>query len=93
MARKLSAQQIEDGTASYSAEELTDTASGLIEGIRRAAIAETRKDFAEALASLAKGSARQLTACMEGDKREVTDDLRAGLALAAELLADENFEA
>lgn len=94
MARKLSAQQIEDGTASYTAEELTETAHGFVEAIRLAASTETRKEFADALAELAKATQKRIVSCMQNDQRAVTDDFRAGLAFAAELLADvDNFDA
>lgn len=73
-----------------SAETLTEQAINMVEQIRIAATAETRRDFAQALAKLAKGSAKNLT---ETGASTATAGFRAGLAFAAELLADENFDA
>lgn len=94
MARKLTADQIDAGTATFSAEELAETAGSFLDRIRSAAANETRLEMAAALLALAKGSENRLIGHMEKDSRPVTDDLRAGLALAAELLADlVNFDA
>ena len=73
-----------------SSETLTEKAISMVEDIRIAAAAETRKDHAKALAQLAKGSVKALLAT---GAPATTDDFRAGLAFAAELLADENYDA
>jgi hypothetical protein len=76
-----------------TAEKLTENAATLIEQIAGTAQAEIRKDLAARIAELAKAPEQELTSCMDNDRRPVTDDLRAGLALAAELLADLDFDA
>jgi hypothetical protein len=93
VARKLTADQLDAGTEKFSAEELVETDGSFLDRIRSAAARETRLEMADALLALAKGSENRLTGHMEKDVRPVTDDLRAGLALAAELLADlENYD-
>lgn len=76
-----------------TATELTENATALIDQIATTAATENRKDLATRIAELAKGTTAELVDCMENDKRPVTDDLRAGLLLAAELLRDLDFEA
>lgn len=76
-----------------TADQLTENACSLIEQIQDAAATEVRKDFANCLRELARGTDERLMGHMEKDKRPVSDDLRAGLALAAELLADMGFGA
>jgi hypothetical protein len=93
VARKLTADQLDAGTAAFTAEELAETTASFVDRLRSTAAAETRTEMAAALRALATGSEKQLTGHMEKDVRPVTDDLRAGLALAAELLADlENYD-
>lgn len=77
-----------------SATQLTETATGLIAQIADQAQAEARKYLADRIAKMARGTAaadKELRDCMT-DELQITDDFRAGLAFAAELLADPDFD-
>lgn len=76
-----------------TAEQIAETAMDLIEQLKATAIAETRSDFAAAFAKLATAAERTVRNHQDKDKRPVTDDFRAGLAFAAELLAADDFDA
>lgn len=78
-----------------SAEKLTDQATDLISQIKDAATAEAREYLAKRLARMASGTAaadKEIADCTEGAQREITEEFRAGMAFAAELLADRNFD-
>lgn len=78
-------------TSTQTAEQIAEAAAALIEQLGRTARTETRTDMAYELDKLAKSPAAIIVDCMKADRRPVTDELRAGLALAAELLADLDF--
>lgn len=80
MARKLTATQ------------LTENAGSLIEQIAEAATAEARRDIADRLAEMATDH-KNLQLCLdEMSPRPLTDEFAAGLAFAARLLRDADFD-
>lgn len=73
-----------------TAEKLTENAGALLEQIAGAATDEARKDIADRLAEMAKDR-KNLQLCLD-KPRELTDDFLAGLAFAATLLRDPDFD-
>jgi hypothetical protein len=76
-----------------SAQNLTETATDLIAQIAEQAQTEARKYLADRLAKMARGTAaadKEIHDC-EGPE-DISLDFRAGLAFAAELIADPNFD-
>lgn len=80
MARKLTATQ------------LAENAMELIEQIGETTAAEIRRDIADRLADMATDR-KNLQLCLDDlSPRQLTDDFVAGLAFAAKLLRDSNFD-
>lgn len=78
-----------------SASSLVDQVAGLADEIQKATVREVRKYLAIRLADMAKGTVKaddEVYACQDGTDFEITADFRAGLAFAAELIADQNFD-
>lgn len=79
-----------------TAGQITETAMGLIDQIGETAIAEARKGLAARLAGMAKGTRagdQEILDCLEkGLEIEITEDIRLGIALAAEWIGDRHFD-
>ncbi|QFU90947.1 hypothetical protein [Amycolatopsis sp. YIM 10] len=80
-----------------TAQDLIDQLNSMGERIEKAAIAEVRKYLGQRLAGMATGSSqadKEISDCLRESELdlEITDDFRAGLAFAAELVANPRFD-
>lgn len=83
-----------------TATELAEQIAALAEQLRPAAIAEARQYLAERLAGMAAGTEaadQEIRDCFQGGQDmpadyKISQDFRDGLAFAAELIADRDFD-
>lgn len=80
-------------SATQQAEELAGLLTGKLDTLRETTETELRHYLGQALAELAGATANDIaTMQYDGEHAEVTDAYRAGLLLAARLVADPTFE-
>lgn len=80
-------------SATAQVEDLTGLLAERVEKIQETATHETRHYLGKALAELAGAGAEDIARMQyDGERAEVSDGYRAGLLLAARLVADETFD-